>query len=292
LRAGRSLEVLVSHLERVLAGDSVKVTSPMKLRDRFTSGLREHDVVLTIDQGHHQLLVAIECRDHSRPISVSQVEAFHTKCQDTGVAQGIIVSSKGFYHKAQKKAQQLGIRSFTLQEAVAFDWLLAPGMQVRKRRPTHLSLTMSVKQGTILSASAMCDVVDSQGTPVPMDLLQAEVLEQFRSVPWESSADTGECSLELEPLGLFIRANTTDAALPIEKIVCSLKYETVRVLAPFKLVRYVDEDKEKKITQAAVIDGSGHGLPGDIVIAYDPDEGGGVYLVKRSSDKPRNGEEP
>ena len=91
MRMGRPLEVLVSHLEKVLSVGTVKVESPKRLRDRVTSKLREHDVVLAVNQGHHQMTVALECRDHARPVDVSQVEAFNTKCQHTGVDVGIIV---------------------------------------------------------------------------------------------------------------------------------------------------------------------------------------------------------
>lgn len=292
MRAGRSLEILVSYLEKVLRGDSVEVTSPMKLRDRFTGGLREHDVVLTMSPGHHRLVVAIECRDHSRPISVSQVEAFHTKCQDTGVDQGIIVSPKGFYRKAQMKAQQLGMRCFTLQEAISFDWLLASGMEVRKRRPTHLSITMEVKGGQLLTPSSECKIVDSSGVSVSAELLQAEVVEHSRSLPWDSDTDAGECEAELKPHGLFVQDALSGEAVPIDRLLCSLKYETARTLAPFKLVQYSDQDIGEKIAQAAVIDGDAYGLPGDIVVAYDPEKGGGVYLVKKPGKVRNGGEKP
>jgi hypothetical protein len=76
------------------------------------------------------MVIAIECRDHSRPITVNQVEGFWAKCQDTGVAHGIMVSSKGFYKSARQKAVHLGIRCLDLEEAVAFDWLIGQGIPV------------------------------------------------------------------------------------------------------------------------------------------------------------------
>lgn len=291
MRPGRSLEVLVSHLEKVLSGGSVSVTSPMKLRDRFTGSLREHDIVLTINQGHHRLVLAIECRDHSRPIGVSQVEAFHTKCQDTGIDKGIIVSSKGFSRTAQTKAQQLGIRCFTLQGAIAFDWLQAPGLEVRKRRPTHLSIVIEVKGGQVAGPPERQRLVDPDGVPVSVEQLRADILEHFRLVPWDSDTSAGICELELKPDGLFVQDASLGEAVLVDRILCSLEYETIRTTAPFKLVEYSDREMGEKLAQAAIVDGEDHGLPGDIVVAYDPEKGGGVYLVKKPAKSRNRGEE-
>lgn len=80
-KQGKALEILVASLEKALAeNQNVTVHSPVRLPDRTTGKLREHDVVVEFKEGHHSLLVAIECRDRSRPIGVPQVEAFWAKC--------------------------------------------------------------------------------------------------------------------------------------------------------------------------------------------------------------------
>lgn len=287
LRAGRSLEVLVSHLEKVLSEGTVKVESPKRYRDRVTSGWREHDVVLTISQGHHQLIVALECRDHSRPVDVSQVEAFHTKCRHTGINAGVIVSTSGFSATAQQKAQALGIRCLTLEEATNFDWLLVPDLEVRRRRPNHLTITAKV-EGVDLSSPDYA-LIDSLGRPVPSDVLQAEVLEQFKSVPWDSQAqaEAGISECELLPHGLFVLEVSTGKRIPIEKLICSMEYVVTKTLAPFKLARYANVDSGEELTQAAIADMTEAGLPGAIVISYDPEKGGGVYFVKEQEKSPR-----
>lgn len=76
-RKGNNLERLITAIKRTLS--DVKIESPKRLHDRTTGKLREHDVVLTVTQGHHSLLLAIECRDHARPITVNQIEAFYQK---------------------------------------------------------------------------------------------------------------------------------------------------------------------------------------------------------------------
>ncbi len=125
---GRALEQLIACIEKALADTkNILVESPKRVPDRITGKLREHDLVLTVTQQHHSLLIAIECRDRSRPMTVEQVESFFAKCQDTGIHQGILVSTSGFYNTAREKADHLGIRCLDLEEVDQFDWLLAPG---------------------------------------------------------------------------------------------------------------------------------------------------------------------
>jgi hypothetical protein len=99
-------------------GAKVKVESPKRLIDKDTGRLREHDMVLTFLEGPHELCVALECRDRSRPVGVPEVEAFWAKCQRTGISHGIIVSSKGFTKSAISKANTQNIGCLLLDEVL------------------------------------------------------------------------------------------------------------------------------------------------------------------------------
>jgi hypothetical protein len=75
---GRDLQRIVHPIETALRQNpNIKVESPKRLVDKDTGRLREHDVVLTFTEGHHEILCALECRDRSRPVGVPAVEAFH-----------------------------------------------------------------------------------------------------------------------------------------------------------------------------------------------------------------------
>lgn len=103
-RPGKPLEVLVASLEKVLGrSPNVQVESPAHLPDRVTGERREHDVLVTVYGSHHKSMIAVECRDRSRKVTVNDVEGFWSKCQDTGADQGIIVSPKGFTKSALTK---------------------------------------------------------------------------------------------------------------------------------------------------------------------------------------------
>ena len=151
MKQGEALERLIASLERTLADkQNVTVESPKRLTDKITGKLREHDVILAVNQGHHVFLIAIECRDLSRPITVNQVEGFWKKCQDTGVGQGVIVSAAGFYNTAKTKADHLGIRCLDLEEVESFDWLLAPGINVVTKRLLRTDWTFVPEQDGVV----------------------------------------------------------------------------------------------------------------------------------------------
>jgi hypothetical protein len=140
-RPGEDLQRLVRVIERATHQDAnVLVESPKRLPDKDTGQLREHDVVLTLKQRHHKVLVGLECRDRSRKVGVPDVEAFNSKCQRTGIDRGLLVSSIGFAQTALRKAASYGIGCLGLDEAARLDWCLAQGIQVDERRLIHVRL--------------------------------------------------------------------------------------------------------------------------------------------------------
>ena len=116
MKAGAQLQQLVQTLERLTATtENLRIESPKRLIDKDTERLREHDVVLTFSMGHHDLIVALECRDRSRKVGVPEIEAFKKKCDRTGIHRGVIVSSIGFTGTALKKAKTMDIRLLSVR---------------------------------------------------------------------------------------------------------------------------------------------------------------------------------
>ena len=100
--SGKRLERVVAMLEGIFAGANATIEAPCRrLVDRDTGRLREHDVVITWDHGHHRIITAVECRDRSRPVGVPAIEAFADKCARTGVQSGVVVSAAGFANTAR-----------------------------------------------------------------------------------------------------------------------------------------------------------------------------------------------
>jgi len=121
---GCQFQQFVAMLERVLHdAHGVEIHSPLRLRDKDTGRLREHDVVIVRTTHHGSSMTAVECRDRSRKITVEQVESFAKKCERTGIHHGVIVASKGFAQTARTKAAALNVSCVDIADAESFSWI-------------------------------------------------------------------------------------------------------------------------------------------------------------------------
>jgi len=251
---GKSLEQLVSSLEKALGDrDNVIVESPKRLKDKITGKKREHDVVLTIKQAHHHVIVAIECRDRSRPITVNQVESFWKKCQDTGVDHGVIVSSMGFYNTARIKSDFLGIRCLHIEEVASFDWMLAQGMHSLTKKLLHHEWVFYPEKEGVADKSNM-EVLDVEGNLLSQEALTSNALSQLTKLLPETLVPVEKDIINVKFPGdnLIIRNTDTGETTPVKFVIAKLHYAIVDEFIPFKLIQYKDADE--KITEAAVAD--------------------------------------
>lgn len=70
----------------------------------------------------YEILVVIECKDYSRPVSVSAIDAFHTVIRSVGAHHGIMVSRSGYTSGAKEQAAHLGVELMNLVAAQKSDW--------------------------------------------------------------------------------------------------------------------------------------------------------------------------
>lgn len=123
-RPGQQFHNFVATLERMFAHqDRATVAFSLRLPDKDTGWLREHDVVITRHTHHGPNLTAIECRDQRRKVGVPQIEAFAKKCEKTGIHHGIVVAANGFTSTARTKAKALNLTCMELAEAESFEWI-------------------------------------------------------------------------------------------------------------------------------------------------------------------------
>ncbi len=280
-KTGKSLEHLVASLEKALARTgSASVESPKRLRDITTGRLREHDVLITATQGHHSVKIAIECRDRSRPITVNQVEGFWAKCQDTGIHQGIIVSSTGFYDTAKKKAEYRGIRCLSIEEVDSFNWLLAPGIQIFTRKILHTDWVFHAERDNTFESDSF-EVLDAEGNVATGPILTANAVQQLDKLLPNPPAPTPEAEIRVrfEGYGLVLRDTSTGATAPVAFALATIRYSISEELIPFKMIQYVDKDKDATITDAAVAQLNLGEYRGKVMIVYKDNEGGQVLIV-------------
>jgi hypothetical protein len=271
------LQRLVHAIESATAGtDNVKVTSPMRLRDKDSGRLREHDVVIAFAQGHHEILIALECRDRSRKVGVAEVEAFCTKCEATSVPMGIIVSSKGFATTAVTKAKRHNIGCLTLDEVEQFDWCFAPGMMFNYTELIASNVEFDVEGGLQPGVWAFY-LLD--GSP-----LTNEVMSQLVNGCISNSAAKNE-PYESEHTYTF----TLDPPLPVygvdpdgerraaTRMVLRVTYRMTEVFCPFEFLQYIDVAKSKHIADAAVAKINAGGI--DARVVFTPQADGAIRVT-------------
>lgn len=279
-RSGKPLEELVASIERALANNqNVKVQSPAFLADKITGEEREHDVLITVSGSHHKAIIAIECRDRSRKITVNDVEGFWSKCQDTGIDHGIIVSPKGFSKSGLNKARHRGVRCLQMIEAKSFHWMLAAGLQSQYRKVLHTDWTF-FPAVTLVPKPAAFTVLTADGEPVQTNNLVSAAYAEFQKIPeTEFQPGRGKKHIMFTSPGLQIRDDETGSLHPVVRVLAVVHYEIVEDYIPFTLHSYSESPTGESITDAAVANVNLGGVKGKVMIVYKEAEGGHVVFV-------------
>lgn len=284
---GKVLEQLVAIIENAVTGNSnVKVQHDGRLTDKTTGVPRQFDVVLVIEHQHHSVVIAIECRDRARPVGAPDVEAFHTKCQHTGVNQGVIVSTNGFANTARTKADLLGIRCLDLEEVSSFNWMLAEGMRVIEKKLLHQSWKFFPEVEGLVDKDNM-ELLDEKGDAINLAVLTSNARRFLEEqLPLQSPpTDQNELVVRANGNGLILRNSTTGATTAVKFAIARLTYSIEHRLAPHRLVQYVERADDKHITDAAISEFVWGDTAMRMVIVYKEGEGGQVYLAVAPSVK-------
>jgi len=109
---GLSLELVVAKIQEMMDSGS-KVTHNEKIVDRVDNR-RQYDVVIRGKFGGRPVLGMIECKDHSRKIGPSTIEAFAKKTENIGANLRLIVSRKGFTKQALTLAKHENVGCLSL----------------------------------------------------------------------------------------------------------------------------------------------------------------------------------
>ncbi|SRR6266496_100901 len=286
MRPGEQLQLLVEILERVTArADNLRIESPKRLPDKDTGRLREHDVVLTFSMEHHELIVALECRDRSRSVGVPEVEAFKKKCERTGVHRGIIVSSVAFARTALAKARTMDIGCFSLSEIEKFDWCQAPGIICHTREiiegpnfqifptvPVTTAPALYDEEGCLTSERLRAIAFDCMNNR-PSDIAATQDAEAFNS-------PVGIRFIDPNPSRLYVLSSDNER-VPLHRLEITLRYQLHSTLVPFKFQQYVDRETEREIYAAALAPINAGELQGNIVLHKVESEHIEVIFVPR-----------
>ncbi len=105
----REFERLVARIEADAGPDGITVSSPDRIKCKFTGQMREVDASIRSQTGIAETLITIECRQRAAAQDVTWIEQLVTKKHAIGADRTIAVSASGFSKNAQKVADQYGI---------------------------------------------------------------------------------------------------------------------------------------------------------------------------------------
>ncbi len=106
---GKDFEELTHNIFQLLSNNESYTSVARDIELSSPDGPRQFDVVLRSKVAGLNILTVIECKDHSRRVSVGVVDAFISKMLDVQANKGVIVASNGFTEGAKKKARRLGV---------------------------------------------------------------------------------------------------------------------------------------------------------------------------------------
>jgi hypothetical protein len=290
MRKGRSLEKLVEYLERHLANDDmVMVESPKRLRDKSTGRLREHDVVLTIKSGHHTVLVAIECRDRSRPVGVPQLEGFAKKCQETGISQGVIVSPCGFTKTAPAKARALGIRCLSLNQVNALPWVLCEHFELYRINIVHIDFKI-IPENDFEKKPDSFKLETDEGEEITLDILRNNLITSLNNQKgaFPIAPEVGDYikRINLVPQNLHIIDNNTGRRERVRQINTVAQCTIEKTNIPLVFQEYRDTGDPECITQLATADLNLDFISGKLVINKKLETEGEIVFIPNEKKKP------
>lgn len=278
-RKGRSLEILISHLERSLNDkDNVEIESPKSIIDKTTGKMREHDVILKFKSSHHEILVAIECRDRKTKVGSPEVEAFRQKCTDTNIDKGIIVSTKGFTRPGQKKAKHHNISCLDLNAAESFNWLLAPGLVLSSINIIHKQLTI-IPERDLKKDIDEYKIYNDDGVEVTNEILGNNVVNKFNKDNKVQTVGKYQKVLKFSGKGLQISTNVYKKPIKVKEIIAIVDYEVVEELIPFDLVDYKNTITNETYSEMAIAKIDSVGIKGKVVITHNIDKWGSVSFI-------------
>lgn len=280
---GRDLQRVIHAIESSLhASAKVKVESPKRLIDKDTGRLREHDVVLTFLEGPHELSVALECRDRSRPVGVPEVEAFWAKCQRTGINSGIIVSSKGFARSAIAKANSHNVGCLSLDEVERFDWCQAPGISVLN----HNLVALSVRINFPHDPGEGSKLLLADGIALTEQTLHDWAHHAFNNHVANRNELTGNHTFNFVETNPPIFIERPWGRMQAAELFFSPTYSIDRKLVPFEFRSYFDRASARSVTTAAVARIDIGGKSASMVLSRDDNSGIVTVTIVPDPSKP------
>ncbi|CAA9310595.1 MAG: hypothetical protein AVDCRST_MAG93-5198 [uncultured Chloroflexia bacterium] len=188
-RRTNDFQGLMYLIQSQLAPTGAQVTESELLTDEAIDSDREINILISDPtDGLPPQTIAIECRDRKRKADIEWIDEIIDKYSKIRVRRVVAVSRSGFTENAFKKAEDAGIDSLLLGEALAADWGTAvknvTAALLRSRLVTRMSTELRFddtpnpvlleKQPKLLGAM----ILQADGSPLgPVENLAASMFE-------------------------------------------------------------------------------------------------------------------
>ncbi|MBN4080788.1 restriction endonuclease [Caldithrix abyssi] len=117
----KRFEELVAKVQKTFVPDA-KITLDDKITGVLSGVPRQVDISIRQKIGQFEILIAIDCKDHSVPIDVKHVEEFIGLVQDIDANKGVLVSASGFTSTAITRGEKAGLEMYRLVDAEPHEW--------------------------------------------------------------------------------------------------------------------------------------------------------------------------
>ena len=114
-------EKIVTEIQQELAPNAM-VTYDDKIMGHDTCVPRQVDVSVKGKVGQYDMLIAIECKDYSVPVDVTEIEGFISKIKDIRANKGVMVAANGFSEVAKRLGDDAGLNLYRLVDTEGHDW--------------------------------------------------------------------------------------------------------------------------------------------------------------------------
>lgn len=277
-REGKTLEQLVTAIEIACAGKSnVQITSPKRLTDKITGKPREHDVVIEVSQNHRTVVIAIECRDRSKPVGAPAIEEFRQKCLDTGVDKGVVVSAHDFTKTARIKAKAYGIQCLDLARAtIALDWFLPSTVESVHRNLRVVEIRMipppETEKPGIEDVMALENAV---GQRAQKDEFVSKIINYLASKIDLLISDSAEEKTHRVLVHLRVQDRlrmilTNGSEIPVIELQCKCIVQLTRSFVPVETLSYSEQESGKMIREIVAFPVSFGSTEGKMLFSKQP----------------------
>lgn len=117
----KKFEELAAKIQAELAPNSPILTNK-KIMGKISRTKREVDILIPGNVAGYNIIIAISCKDHKKPVDVNLMASEKALFEDIGAHIKIIVSASGFTESAINIAKQADIKVYKLIDTGKHDW--------------------------------------------------------------------------------------------------------------------------------------------------------------------------